>query len=121
MATQTKRSFYVMESDMLCLLCQQPDSISHSFLNCHWSKQFFFEVIKCGNKENGTSSSPSLLEILFGLEQKNYPQVTNESIIKFNQYTLLLAKYFLYTQKLLNLLLPILRILRRCENYSSAS
>ena len=69
-------------------------------LNCHQSKHFFAEVIKRGNKENGTSFSPSPLEILFGLEQKDYPQVANQSIIKFN-YTLLFAKCYLYTQKLL--------------------
>jgi len=74
--------------------------ISHTFLNCHWLKHFFSEVIKWGNKENGTSFSPSPLEILFGLEPKNYPQVANKLIIKFN-YTLLFAKYYLYTQKLL--------------------
>ena len=87
-----------MESDMLCLPWQEPNSTSHTFLNCHWSKHFFSEV-KWGNKENGTSFSPSPLEILFGLEQKDSPQVANKSIIKFN-HTLLFAKYFLYTQKL---------------------
>ena len=98
--TKKKFSFCSMESDMLCLLCQKPDSISHTFLNCHWSKHFFSEVIKWGITENGTSFSPSPLEILFGLEQKDYPQVANIPIIKFN-YTLLFAKYYLCTQKLL--------------------
>ena len=77
--TKKEHSFYGMESDMLCLLCQEPDSISHTFLNCHWSKHFFSEVIKWGNKENDTAFSPSPLEILFGLEQKDYPQVANKS------------------------------------------
>ena len=72
----------------------------HTFLNCHWSKHFFSEVIKWGNKENGTTFSPSPLEILFGLEQKDYPQVANKSIIKFN-YTLSFAKYYVYKQKLI--------------------
>ena len=99
-ATKKELFFYGMESDMLCLLCQEPDSISHTFLNCHWSKHFFSEVIKWGNKENDTSFSPSSIEILFGLEQKDYPQVANKSLVKFN-YTLLFANYYLYTQKLL--------------------
>ena len=98
--TKKELSFYGMESDMLCFLCQEPDSISHTFQNCHWSKHFFSEVIKWGNKENDTSFSPSPLEILFGLEQKDYPQVANKSIKKIN-FTLLFAKYYLYTQKLL--------------------
>ena len=98
--TKKELSFYSMESDTLYLSCQEPDSISHTFLNCHWSKHFFSEVIKWGNKENDTAFSPSPLEILFGLEQKDYPQVANKLIKKFN-YTLLFAKYYLYTQKLL--------------------
>ena len=85
-------------SEMLCLLCQEPDSINHTFLNCDCSKHFFSEVIKWDNKESGTAFSPSPLELLFALEQKDYPQVANKSIMKFN-YTLLFAKYYLYTQK----------------------
>ena len=101
MVTKKELSFYSMDSDMLCLLCQEPDSISHTFLNCHWSKHFFPEVIKWGNIENGTAFSPSPLEILIGLEQKDYSQAANNSIIKFN-CTLLFAKYSsIYTKKLL--------------------
>ena len=85
---------------MLCLLCQEPDSISHTFLNCHWSKQFFSEVLKRSNKETGTSFSPSPLEILFGLEPKNYPQGVNKSLKK-SSFTLTFAKYYLYTQNYL--------------------
>ena len=94
--TKKELSFYGMGSDMLCSLCQEPDSISHTFQNCHWSKHFFSEVIKRGNKENDTSFSPSPLEKLFGLEQKDYPQVANKSIKKFN-FALLFAKYYPYT------------------------
>jgi len=100
---ETKKyiSFYGIESDMLCLLCQEPDSISSTFLNYHWSKQFFSEVIKWSNKENSISFSLSPVEILFGLKPKNYPQGANKSLKKFN-FTLLFAKYYLYTQKLQN-------------------
>jgi len=76
--TKKELSFYGIESDMLCLLYQEPDSISHTPLNCHWSKQFFSEVIKWSDKENGTFFSPSPLEILFGLESQTYPQGTNK-------------------------------------------
>ena len=57
-------------------------------------------MIKWSNNESGTSFSTSPNEILFGLEPKNYPQVADKSLKKFN-FTLLFAKYFLYTQKLL--------------------
>ena len=98
--TKKELSFYGMESDMLCLLCQESDSISHTFINCHWSKHFFSKVIKWGNTGNGTALSPSPLEMLFSLKQKDYPRVAYKSTIKFN-YTQLFAKYYLYTQKLL--------------------
>ena len=112
MVTKKELSFYGMESDMLCLLCQEPDSISHTFLNCHWSKHFFPEVIKWGNIENGTAFSPSPLEILFGLDQKDYPQAANNSIIKFN-YTLLFAKYSsIYTKNLLKKEIHMKEIIR---------
>ena len=78
--------FYGIESDILCLLCQEPDSVSHTFLNCHWSKQFFYEVTRWSNKENGTSFSPSPFEILFGLEPKSYPQGANKSLKKLNSH-----------------------------------
>jgi len=62
--------------------------------------QFFSEVIKWSNKENGTSFSSSPFEILFGLEPKSYPQGANKSLKNIN-FTLLFTKYYLYTQKLL--------------------
>ena len=100
MVTKKELFFYGMETDMLCILCQEPDSIRHTFLNCHWSNLFFSEVIKWFNKENVTSFSPSPLELLFGLEPKNYPRVAHKSIKNFN-YIVLFAKYYIYTQKLL--------------------
>lgn len=69
-------------------------------------------MIKWGNKESGTAFSPSPLEILFGLEQKDYPQVANKSILKFD-YTLLFAKYYLYTQKLLKKEINMKEFIRR--------
>ena len=62
--------------------------------------------------ENDTSFSPSPLEILFGLEQKDYPQVANKSIEKFN-FTLLFAKYYLYTQKLLKKEINMKKFIRK--------
>ena len=44
--TKKELFFYSMKSDMLCLLCQEPDSISHTYLNCHWTKHFFLKSFK---------------------------------------------------------------------------
>ena len=98
--TKKELSFFGIEDDMFCIFCQEPDSISHTFLNCKWSIQFYSEVIKWFNKENVTSLSPSLIEILFGKKSNNYSQGSYKLLMKFN-YTLLFAKYYLYTQKLL--------------------
>ena len=85
---------------MFCLFCQEPDSIRHTFLNCRWSIQVYSEVIKWFNKENDTTFSPSHVEILFGKKSSNCSQGSFKLLRKFN-YTLLFAKYYLYTQKLL--------------------
>ena len=79
---------------------QEPDSISHTFLNCRWSIQFYSEVIKWFNKENDTTFSPSPVEILFGKKSSNCSQGSFKLLRKFN-YTLLFAKYYLYTQNLI--------------------
>ena len=64
--TKKELFFFGIEDDMFCLFCQEPDSISHTFLNSRWSIQFYSEVIKWFNKENDTTFSPSPVEILFG-------------------------------------------------------
>ena len=98
--TKKELFFFGIEDDMFCLFCQEPDSISHTFLNCRWSIQFYSEVIKWFNKENDTTFSPSPVEILFGKKSSNCSQGSFKLLRKFN-YTLLFAKYYLYTQKLL--------------------
>ena len=98
--TKKELFFFGIEDDMFCLFCQEPDSISHTFLNCRWSIQFYSEVIKWFNKENDTTFSPSPVEILFGKKSSNCSQGSFKLFRKFN-YTLLFAKYYLYTQKLL--------------------
>ena len=47
----TKRELHLfgIENDMLCIYCQENDSIIPTFSNCHWSKEFFLEVIKWFN------------------------------------------------------------------------
>ena len=80
---------------MLCIYCRENDSIIHTFSNCHWSKEFFLEVIKWFNKENDTSFTLSPSEILFGTSSSKTDPTTNNL-----NCTLLFAKYYLYTQKL---------------------
>ena len=51
-------------NDTLCIYCRENDSIIHTFCNCHWSKEFYSEVIKWFNAENVASLSLSPMEIL---------------------------------------------------------
>ena len=44
--TKKELCLYGIESNSACVYCQESDSISHSFIHCRWSKQFFSEVIK---------------------------------------------------------------------------
>ena len=49
-----------------CTYCGQPDSISHTFIECHHSKQFFQNILQHFNEENATSFTQSDEELLFG-------------------------------------------------------
>ena len=63
--TRKELCLYGIECNSACVYCQEPDSISHTFIHCRWSNEFFSEVIKWFNKENGTSFSLSTTELLF--------------------------------------------------------
>ena len=64
--TRKELCLYGIESNSACVYCQEPDSISHSFIHCRWPREFFAEVIKWFNKENDTSYSLIITELLFG-------------------------------------------------------
>ena len=81
-----------------CIYCGQPDSISHSFIDCHLSKQFFHKVLQHFNEENATSFTQSDEELLFG-KFLNSVQLQRHPLQKKLNYCTLLAKYYLYNQK----------------------
>ena len=82
-----------------CTYCGQPDSISHTFIECHHSKQFFHKVLQHFNEENCTSFTQSDEELLFG-KSRNYGQLQRHPLQNKFNYCMLLAKYYLYNQKL---------------------
>jgi len=94
----TKRELhsFALVNDTICIYCWENDSTSYTFCKCHWSKEFYSEIIKRFNAENVASLSLSPIEILFGKTSFN----TN-LIIRELSCTLLFAKYHLYTQKVL--------------------
>ena len=83
-----------------CTYCGQPDSISHTFIECHHSKQFFQNVLQHFNEK-----TPPLLHKVM----KNFSLVKSLNIIgqlqrppllKKLNYCMLFAKHYLYNQKL---------------------
>ena len=98
--TRKELCLYGIECNSACVYCQEPDSISHTFIHCRRSKEFFSEVIKWFNKENGTSFSLNTTELLFGkLPIESSPGLPPLMLEKLN-YVFLFAKYYIYTNKL---------------------
>ncbi|KAK2566685.1 hypothetical protein P5673_009355, partial [Acropora cervicornis] len=83
-----------------CTYCGQPDSISHTFIGCHHSKTFFQNVLQHFNVENATSFTLSDKELLFGKPFNTIDQLQRSPLLKKLNYCMLLAKYYLYNQKL---------------------
>ena len=108
--TRKELCLYGIESNSACVYCQEPDSISHSFIHCRWSREFFAEVIKWFNKENDTSYSLTITELLFG-------KLTTSPIMMLKKlnYALLFAKYYIYTNKLSSKELILKEFIRKLE------
>ena len=108
--TRKELCLYGIESNSACVYCQEPDSISHSFIHWRWSREFFAEVIKWFNKENDTSYSLTIIELLFG-------KLTTSPImmLKKLKYALLFAKYYIYTNKLSSKELILKEFIRKLE------
>ena len=83
-----------------CTYCSQPDSINHTFIEYHLSKKFFQNVLKNFNKENATSFTQSDEELLFGKFLNTIGRLQRSPLLKKLNYCMLLAKYYLYNQKL---------------------
>ena len=83
-----------------CTYCGQPDSLCHTFIECHLSKQFFNNVLHHFNEENVTSFTQSDEELLFGKSLNTSGQLQRPLLQKKLNYCMLLAKYYLYNQKL---------------------
>ena len=97
--TKKELFIYGIEDNTLCSYCGQNDSIIHTFSKCHWTQLFFLEVIKWFIVENVTSFSLSPSELIFGIKTGSKKQNTFKINKKLN-FTILFAKYYLYTQKL---------------------
>ena len=98
----TKRELFKhgIAENALCPRCKQNDSIIHTFCNCHWTTSFFSEVIKWFNiKGRHLCTILKTSELFFDLNNDRKNQSSSE-IVKKLYFTLLVAKYYLYINKL---------------------
>ena len=112
----TKRElyFYGYSHDQAYFFCVETTcSVCHTFVECLISKQFYCHVVDRINEENATSLSlsPTLFEILFGKLKSG--QTCKAKLRKLN-YSLLLAKYYIYYQKMNEKELNFCEFKQRC-------
>ena len=86
---------YSVNEENIFLHCKEPDSILHTFVECHYTQAFYVNVVDWFNAKFKCDFSPPPLEILFGTDL-NTPR-NNE--LKLNK-SLLFAKYYLFYQKM---------------------
>ena len=87
-----------IKHDSECLYCGEQDSIEHTFLDCSFTKDFLSKVVQWFNNCNQTSFKPTNQEFLFGI----FSNSASKELLKKINYTLLFARYFIYTNKLHN-------------------
>ena len=78
----SKLSFNIgVSNNSDCTYCGQPDLISHIFIECHHSKQFFHKVLQHFNEESVTSFTKSVEELTFG-KPLNFGKLQRHSLQK---------------------------------------
>ena len=93
--TKKELCIYGLNDENNCPYCEEPDSILHTFVECHFTQSFYVKVVDWFNVKFNCAFSPTPHEILFGTDL-NTPR-NNELKLK---YCLLFAKYYLYYQKM---------------------
>ena len=95
--TVTKKELCIfgVNDENTCPYCKEPDSILHTFVECHYTQAFYVKVVDWFNAKLNCSFSPTPLETLFGTDLAT----SRNNELKFN-YCLLFAKYYLYYQKM---------------------
>jgi len=93
--TKKKLCTYGLEDENKCLYCKEPDSILHTFVECHFTQDFYTKLVDWFNAKFSCTFSPKSHEILFGI----VINISENSVLQFN-YCLLFAKYYLYYQKM---------------------
>ena len=74
-----------------CLYCEEPDLITHTFVDCRSSQTFLSRVLSWFNEKYCCTFSPTPQETFFGMTSNNEKD-NNSNALKLN-YCLLFAKY----------------------------
>ena len=66
--TVTKKQLCIfgVNEENICLYCKEPDSILHTFVECHYTQAFYVKVVDWFNAKFNRGFYPTPLEILFG-------------------------------------------------------
>ena len=75
-ATNSELYIYGIECNDNCYYCGNPDSIIHTFVECHFSETFFNQVLDYFNRVNGVALKPLESGWLFGLPPINEHHTT---------------------------------------------
>ena len=68
--TVTKKELctYGVNDENNCPYCKEPDSILHTFVECHHTQTFYVKVVDWLNAKFNCTFSPTFHEILFGTD-----------------------------------------------------
>ena len=63
--TKKELCIYGVNDENSCLYCKEPDSIFHTFVECHCTQTFYDKVVDWFNAKFNCAFSPTSHEILF--------------------------------------------------------
>ena len=66
--TVTKKELYGVNDEYTCPYCKEPDSVLHTFVECHYTQIFLVKVVDWFNAKFNCAFSPTSHEILFGTD-----------------------------------------------------
>ena len=64
--TKMELCIYGVNDENNCPYCKEPDSILHTFAECHYTQTFYVKVVDWFNAKFNCAFSPTSHEILFG-------------------------------------------------------
>ena len=66
--TKKELCIFGVNEENICPYCKEPDSILHTFVECHYTQAFYVKVVDWFKAKFNCCFSPTPLEILFGTD-----------------------------------------------------